>query len=450
MAKKQYVLDTNVLLHDATSVFKFAEHTIILPIVVLEELDTFKKDSNDKGRNARHVTRLLDVLRESGNLVDGVILENGGTLRVLPAPALDLLPEELQTPKPDHYILATAHALNTSAFSCTLVTKDINLRIKADALDVPAEDYYSGQVNFSELYTGRGELNITSCQLDDLYTTSGLSFPASDEFFPNQMFTLTSTDTHQHSGLAYYDFQAKTLRRLSKLNKVYGVSPRNLEQQFALALLLNPEISVVTLLGQAGTGKTLLAIAAGFQLVTELQMYSRVLVSRPIFPLGRDLGFLPGEINEKLAPWMQPIFDNVDYLLNIPTPEESGRVTTKASKSSSRIASTNYSYLVDSGLLKIEPLTYIRGRSIPNQFMIVDEAQNLTPHEIKTILTRAGEGTKIVLTGDPYQIDNPYVDAASNGLSYLVEQFKSEPLAGHIILTKGERSPLAERAAQLL
>jgi PhoH-like ATPase len=259
-----------------------------------------------------------------------------------------------------------------------------------------------------------------------------------EEFLANQCLTLKDAANPSHTALARFNRalrQAETLLRAPK-EGLWGIHPRNREQQFAFDLLLNEDIQLVTLVGKAGTGKTLLAIAAGLNKSADEGRYNRLLVSRPVFPLGRDLGFLPGDLEEKLSPWMQPIFDNIELLLG--AVEEGSK------------RKRGYKELVDLGLVEIEALTYIRGRSIPKQYMIVDEAQNLTPHEIKTIITRAGEGTKIILTGDPYQIDNPYIDSASNGLTYVVEKFKGEEIAGHVTLTKGERSCLAELAANLL
>jgi PhoH-like ATPase len=323
-----------------------------------------------------------------------------------------------------------------SQFPVVFVTKDTNLRIKADAVGLPAEDYESDKVSIDELYSGTAQLMVEKEEVDRFYGQGYIDSP--EEFLPNQFVTLVEAANPSHTALCRYQ---STLRRLVPLIRppkegVWGIHSRNREQQFAFDLLLNDDVQLVTLVGKAGTGKTLLAIAAGLLKSADEGSYSRLLVSRPIFPMGRDLGFLPGDVEEKLAPWMQPIFDNVELLLG--SVEERGK------------RKRGYKELVDMGILEIEPLTYIRGRSIPKQYMIVDEAQNLTPHEIKTIITRAGEGTKIVLTGDPYQIDNPYVDSSSNGLAYVVEKFKGQEISGHITLTKGERSCLAELAANLL
>jgi PhoH-like ATPase len=437
--KKVYVLDTNVLLHDPQALFRFEENDLVIPMTVIEEIDRFKKELSEIGRNARHFSRLVDSLREKAKLVDGVTLESGGTLRVAlyADEALKRLPPELRSDQGDNRILAVALELMEKC-NCPVifVTKDTNLRIKADVIGLPAEDYESDKVSLEELYSGTTEVLVDSSAIDRFYAQGYLDLE--QELLPNQCLTLVDEQNPSHTALARYN---RALRRAVALLRapkegIWGIQPRNREQQFAFDLLLNEEIQLVTLVGKAGTGKTLLAIAAGLLKSTDEGHYNRLLVSRPVFPLGRDLGFLPGDIKEKLSPWMQPIFDNVELLLG--AVEERGK------------RKRGYKELVDLGILEIEALTYIRGRSIPKQYMIVDEAQNLTPHEIKTIITRAGEGTKIVLTGDPYQIDNPYVDSASNGLTYLVEKFKAEEIAGHVTLSKGERSNLAELAANLL
>jgi len=437
--KKTYVLDTNVLLHDPQALFKFEENDLIVPITVIEEIDNFKKDQNETGRNARQISRIMDSFREKAHLTAGVPLEKGGTLKVeiYAEEALRKLPPELRVDRGDNRILAVAMAMKEE-LDCPviLVTKDTNLRIKADALGLMAEDYASDKVSLDELYPGAAEVLVEKDEVDLFYSQGYLALEK--EFYPNECLTLAESSNPSHTAIGRYHAPLQRLQPLIRAPKdgVWGIHPRNREQQFALDLLLNDDIQLVTLVGKAGTGKTLLAIAAGLFKTADEGAFSRLLVSRPVFPLGKDLGFLPGDIEEKLAPWMQPIFDNVELLLS--GVEESGK------------RKRGYRELVDMGILEIEALTYIRGRSIPRQYMIVDEAQNLTPHEIKTIVTRAGEGTKIVLTGDPYQIDNPYVDSSSNGLTYVVEKFKGQEIAGHITLNKGERSCLAELAANLL
>lgn len=437
--KKTYVLDTNVLLHDAQALFRFEDNDVVIPITVIEEIDRFKKDLNETGRNARQFSRFLDELREKNRLVDGVPLEGGGQLKVVLCSdaALARLPLDLRGDQADNRILAVASDLMKSC-DCPVVfvTKDTNLRIKADVIGLAAEDYETGKVPIDELYSGVAQVMVDKEVVDRFFGQGYVEIGG--DYRANECITLIDSSNLSHTGIGRYHAQSNRVVALTRAPKegIWGIQPRNREQQFALDLLLNNEIQVVTLVGKAGTGKTLLAIAAGLLKVSDEGAYSRLLVSRPVFPMGRDLGFLPGDVEEKLAPWMQPIFDNVELLL--------GNVEDRGKRK------RGYKELVDLGILEIEPLTYIRGRSIPKQYMIVDEAQNLTPHEIKTIITRAGEGTKVVLTGDPYQIDNPYVDASSNGLSYAVEKFKEQMIAGHMTLTKGERSPLAEMAANLL
>ena len=335
----------------------------------------------------------------------------------------------------DNYILEVALEVRDadSAKPTILVTKDVNMRIRGDALGLRTVDYDEQHIQLDELHSGTGELEVESSAIDAFYSEGKLSTDSS--FSPNDYVLLRGASGQ--TGLARFDSKLDALVPVKKMRDgVWGIRPRNKEQHFALDLLLNDDIKLVTLVGKAGTGKTLLALAAGLQRSLDEQTFSKLLVSRPIFPLGRDIGFLPGDIEEKLNPWMQPIYDNIELLLGL----------SKGEKSEGR----SHKELMELGYVEIEPLTYIRGRSLPAVFMIVDEAQNLTPHEVKTIITRAGEGTKIVLTGDPYQIDNPYIDASNNGLTTVVERFKDESIAGHITLRKGERSALAELATQVL
>jgi PhoH-like ATPase len=435
-----YVLDTNVLLYDPQALTKFEDNAIIVPITVIEEIDRFKKDMNETGRNARQVSRIMDAFRKEGSLSKGVPLQNGGTLRIeiYEENVMKRLPPELRGDRGDNRILAVAVDLMESEpmVPVILVTKDTNLRIKADALGLAAQDYESDKVSVEDLFTGVAYLDVGGEAIDRFYSQGWLDLDHG--LLPNQFVTLVEGANPSHSAIGRFDKVSGRMVPLRSVEKegVWSLFPRNREQSFALDALLDDNVKIVTLVGKAGTGKTLLAIAAGLQKTAEENVYNRLLVSRPVFPMGRDLGFLPGDIEEKLTPWMQPIFDNVELLL---TGHEGEKRHSKG-----------YKELMAMGILDIEPLTYIRGRSIPNQYMIVDEAQNLTPHEIKTIVTRAGEGTKIVLTGDPYQIDNPYVDAESNGLTYVVERLKEQTISGHITMTKGERSELAELAANLL
>ena len=435
--KKNFILDTNVLLHDSNAILAFEEHTVTVPIYVIEEIDNFKRDQSELGRSARSVGRLLDGLREEGELAKGVELETGGTLVV--AFTARNLPESMRIGNSvDNRILAVALEAKEQdpESESILVTKDVNLRIRADALGLKTEDYDAEKVEIDELYSGVIDIEAKGEEIDDFYSKGELPLP--DPYYhPNEFVHLRDPTNPSHSALGKVDLIENTVVPIRRHKEgVWGVRPRNKEQSFAFDLLMDDDVKLVTLVGKAGTGKTLLAIAAGLHKVTEESVFQKVLVSRPVFPLGRDIGYLPGDIEEKVSPWMQPIFDNVEFLMGLSNAEKrNGR---------------SHRELIDLGLLQIEPLTYIRGRSIPNQYLIVDEAQNLTPHEVKTIVTRAAEGTKIVLTGDPYQIDNPYIDSSNNGLVHTVNRFRAEKVAGHVTLRKGERSELAELASNLL
>jgi PhoH-like ATPase len=435
---KNFVLDTNVLLHDPTALFKFRDNRIIIPITVIEELDRFKKDLNMLGRNARTVSKFIDRMRGEGSFSEGVPLESGGMLRVaFDGDGANLLPAELHGNREDNQILAVAlgEQVREKSTPVVVVSKDTNLRIKADSLGLRAEDYESDRVDIEELYQGYREAAVDKSWIDAFYAAGeNAPPPGAGDLHPNEYFLLRNAS---QSALGRYDSARNRIRVIPAFKEdVWGVRPRNKEQHFALDILLDDSVKLVTLAGKAGTGKTLLAIAAGLRKTSDEEAYQRLLVSRPVFPMGKDIGFLPGDVEEKLKPWMQPIFDNVEYLFGYSRRKRQGM--------------RGYQELINLGILEIEPLTYIRGRSIPNQYIIIDEAQNLSPHEVKTILTRAGENSKVVLTGDPYQIDNPFVDSASNGLSCIVERFKGEAIAGHIMLVKGERSPLAELAANIL
>lgn len=435
---KHFVLDTNILLHDPRALTQFADNEVVIPIFVIEEIDNFKKDASELGRNAREVARLLDGLRAEGaRLSDGAPLPNGGRLRV--ASAARSVPTTLRESQiADYLILMVALDVRDAnkGEPTIFVTKDVNLRIRADSLGLTSMDFEAERIDIDELYSGMIELPVSGADVDTFYSQNTLDL-AESTLKANQYVLLRDRENSSHSALGRFDGTTRKLVPLRKIKEgIWGIRPRNKEQHCALDLLLADDIKLVTLVGKAGTGKTMLAIAAGLQKVVEEQLYSKMLVARPIFPLGRDVGFLPGDIEEKLNPWMQPIYDNVEYLMGL----------SKSERKSGR----SYQELIDMGFIEIEPLTYIRGRSIPNQFIIIDEAQNLTPHEVKTIITRVGEQTKIILTGDPYQIDNPYVDATSNGLTTVVERFKGEAMAGHVTLSKGERSALAELASNIL
>jgi PhoH-like ATPase len=436
--KKVFVIDTSVLVHDPQALNVFQDNDIVIPIAVLEEIDGHKKRQDEVGRNARWVSNFLDKLRAVGHLYAGVSLGNlGGTLRVeLNHQEIDKLPGTLDRSKIDNRIIAVALALKQeNSMPVILVTKDINMRIKADALGIDAEDYETDKIDIEEVYTGTREVKVNPELIDKFYASNELVLK-DIELYPNQMVILADAFGSSKSALTRHTSNGKLMPLRYGNQDPFGLKARSKGQKFALELLLDEEIRLVTLIGRAGTGKTLLGLAAGLQKVVEESRYRRLAVSRPVVPMGNDLGYLPGDINEKLRPWMQPIYDNLEFLF------------------SNRDRNEKIDQLVNSmqdlNILELEALTYIRGRSIPNQFLLIDEAQNLSPHEIRTVITRVGEGTKIVLTGDPYQIDHPYLDSNSNGLTYVVERFKNEKIAGHITLTKGERSDLAELGAKLL
>lgn len=434
--RRKIVIDTNVILFDALAITKFNDVDVHIPISVIEEVDRFKRDPGENGRNARQFSRFVDTLREKGSLAGGVAIDNSDSFIFISADfTVGGLPSELDTQKADNRILSTAIMLQKGhpGSKVELITKDINLRIKADVLGIAARDYEpEGAVN-DELYEGYLELEVEAGAMERFYSERKLVVP-NIKLLANQYLVMKNAANPNQSALGRYSAREQAIVPLElAASGVWGIHARNVEQSFALDALLNDEVLFVSLVGKAGTGKTLLAIAAGLHKTLDEGVFQRLLVSRPIFPMGRDIGYLPGDIEQKLNPWMQPIFDNVEFLMG-----------------ADKKAAGRAQELINQGMLNIEPLTYIRGRSIPKQYLIVDESQNLTPHEIKTIVTRAGQGTKIVLTGDIYQIDNPYVDSANSGLTYVVEKFKGYPIAAHITLTKGERSELAELAANIL
>jgi PhoH-like ATPase len=439
--KKIYVLDTNVLLHDPNAIFSFQDNDLVIPFVVIEEVDGQKRRQDEVGRHARLVANQLDRLRALGKLSEGVPMRGGGSLRVqLKHESPQHLPEDLDPHKPDNQVIALTLQLkeehpNTPVI---LVSKDINVRVKADALNLAAQDYETDKVvvNEDDLYSGMTTLEVTPEEIDDFYKSSVFA-PSNGHLFCNQFVHFKSLNGTNQTALGRFDAEKQQILALTPIKKeIWGIQPKNLGQRLAFDILLDDRIALVTMTGRAGTGKTLLALAAGLHKVLDQHRYRRLLVTRPVIPMGKDVGFLPGDKDEKLRPWMQPIYDNLEYLMSGMYKEQT--------------AADMLRHIQDKGIFEVEALTYIRGRSIPQQFIIVDEAQNLTPHEVKTIVSRAGEGTKIVLTGDPNQIDHPYLDFRSNGLCYAVEKFKGNPIAGHVTLTKGQRSELAELAAQLL
>nr|WP_090887838.1 PhoH family protein [Evansella caseinilytica] len=441
--KRRYILDTNVLLQDPLAIYAFDQNEVIIPAVVLEEVDSKKRNMDEVGRNARYVARMIDELREKGKLHEGVPLLNGGSLRVeLNHRSFEKMKAHFFETTNDNRILAVALNMSLeeekiqSGRQITLVSKDALLRVKADALGIYAEDFLSDRVIQDErMYPGYEERFVTAELLDRFYggkkihvTEAGVT-----TCYPNQFFIFKDRLKSSRSALGIAGKDAEWIHLFQPQDEaVWGIRARNVQQRMALELLNRDDIPLVTLGGKAGTGKTLLSLAAGLSQTEDLQKYKKLLVARPVVPVGKDIGYLPGEKEEKLRPWMQPIFDNLEYLFNTKKPGELEKI------------------LAGMGSIQVEALTYIRGRSIPDQFIIIDEAQNLTKHEVKTILTRVGEGSKIVLMGDPKQIDHPYLDEYTNGLTYVAERLKNLSETGHVKLQKGERSNLAQMAADLL
>ncbi len=453
---KIFIIDTNVLLHDPRAILKFQDNDVVIPLIAIEEMDNQKRRPDEVGRNARRVAKLIDDLRHQGKIFEGIHLEGGGTLKVeLNHQKVEGLSGGLERFKLDNRILAVAMAYKQEFPDrrVILVTKDTYLRIKADVAGIEAEDYKTDTVNIEELYSGAVELKVTPELINQFYSNSFIPWEKSEEdpeaLYSNQFVSLVDITGSGQSALCRFNPDKKGLVPLLYANaEAWGIRARNREQRYAMELLMDDNIKLVTLVGKAGTGKTLLAVAAGMEKVIDQELYKKLVITRPIIPFGGDIGFLPGDKEEKMRPWMSPIYDNLEFILG------SGKEAKKEKGDHDRPKTSNIDtviqYFKEKGQLELEALTYIRGRTMPRQYLIVDEAQNLTPHEIKTILTRAGEGTKLVLTGDPYQIDHPYLDSNSNGLTYLAEKFKGVKLAGHVTFFKGERSELAQIAAELI
>jgi PhoH-like ATPase len=439
--KKTVFLDTNVLLHDPHSLSAFQNAHIVIPITVIAEIDKFKKGLGDVSRNAREASRQIDELRSLGALANGVKLPDGGSLTVAGAGQKIDFPDGLSPSLADDQILAIILSYqNKRGYPKKFVTMDVNMRIKAGAFGLEAVGYEDQRVKRVNDFSGFHQINVDSDWIDQFYSEGFLQLE-DDDLHPNEGTVLHDTGNPDRTALGRYDSTLKRIVLINDGDSSMSIHPRNLGQRFAMNFLLDDKIKLVTLSGKAGTGKTLLALAAGLRAVlSKNNKYKRLVVSRPVFPMGKELGFLPGSLDEKLAPWMTPIYDNLDQILD-------NMYRSLPGKKNSRLSLTK---LTQSGMLEVEPLSYIRGRSLPRQFLIVDEAQNLTPHEVKTIITRAGNDTKIVLTGDPEQIDNPYVDGLSNGLAYVIDKFRDQKISAHATLTKGERSELAEIAADLL
>jgi PhoH-like ATPase len=436
---KNYIIDTNVLLHDPNSILSFADNSVLVPIEVIEEIDRFKRESSELGQNARTVSRMLDGFRGEGSLSEGVKLPNGGRLKIAfyKNGTSTNGDGSLNGHSVDNRILSLAASIQKAQpkNATILVSKDINLRIKADALGLAAEDYETDRVFITDLYTGMMEMTVAPEKIAVFRKSGELELDSGKKYFPNEYCTLLDESNAKKAALTKVDATGTKLIPIIDCREgVWGIKPRNREQHFALDALLDDKIKLVTLMGKAGTGKTLLAMAAGLKRVVNDREFRRLVVARPTISMGKELGFLPGSLEEKLAPWMQPIHDALEMLSDLNMGHDHRRSGD----------------LMRSGAIVVEALSYIRGRSIANQFMIIDEAQNLTPLEAKTIITRVGSGTKIIFTGDPYQIDNPYVDSSSNGFNYIVSRFRDQAIAAHIELQKGERSELAELAANIL
>ncbi|BBE30830.1 phosphate starvation protein PhoH [Tepiditoga spiralis] len=424
---KNYVLDTNTLIHDPKAIFNFQDNNVIIPFPVLEEIDKLKTRQDKVAKSARDVNRILDKLRKKGNLHSGIKLENGGILKIMTLNKNydNEIPRYLGKSMDDFIIFYALYLQKTDPVKTIIVSKDLNLRVKADAMGIESQDYLTDKVDMELL--PKGYISIKNEKLDikkQKYIKDDIL--KDTELLPNMYINLNDIL------FRYKKSTNELIPLVVDLNtEIFGITPKNIEQVFAIDALLNPDIPFISLIGIAGTGKTLISIAAGLEMIFNLKLYKKILVSKPVIPMGKEIGFLPGNVEEKMKPWLQPIYDNLEFLF-----EGKGKKPDE--------------FLMKKDILEIEVLSYIRGRSIPSQYMIIDEAQNLTPAEIKTIITRVGEGTKIILTGDPYQIDNPYLDASSNGLVYATNKFKNSELSSHVIMVKGERSNLATVAAKIL
>ncbi|NGX26174.1 MAG: PhoH-like protein [Chlamydiae bacterium] len=434
MPKTTYVIDTNVFLHDPNAIHTLKDSEIVILLPVLEELDDLKRNTDDRGKNARNLMRFVDSLKAQGNLREGIASENGNTIRIhsstQPMERGEFpLPMEKANRK-----LLMAFQIAQKNPDVVFLSKDLVMRVKAEAIGLKSKNYKNLKFSYEGLYRGYRKLEVEKSQIDLFFKDGHMKIDESD-FRPNEYCLLSSPE--KSSAVGRFNAEKKRLEPLLKVSQdIWGILPMNLEQKCALDLLLRDDIKLVTLVGPAGTGKTLLTIAAAMRKVFDEGLYSRILVSRPIVPLGKDIGYLPGTKEEKLAHWMQPIFDNIEFLCSSGSSGEGNGETQE--------------YIMESGKIEMEAVTYIRGRSLPKMFIIVDEAQNLTPHEVKTIISRAGQGTKVVLTGDPTQIDNPYLDKDSNALTYTVGKFADHPIFGHMFLEKTERSELAAIAAKIM
>ena len=437
VSRKTFVIDTNVLIHDPTAIQKFQDNDVVIPLAVLEELDSLKRHADEAGRNSREVIRYIDSLKgeKKGDLHTGVVIPEGPKVRI----HLETKPERvdgfpLPLDRSSNRFLLVAYLLKGRGESVVIVSKDFVTRVKAEAMDLESEDYENLKTSYEAMYRGLRKIEVQKREIDLFYKEGTLPI-AQGDFRPNEYALLASAE--KSSAVCKYSDKVKKLEPLLQITRdIWGIQPLNIEQRCAIDLLLRDEIQLVTLIGPAGTGKTLLALACGMRKVFDENTYSRILISRPIVPLGKDIGYLPGTKEEKLYHWMQPIYDNLEFLCSSTSGEGNGPATLE--------------FIMESKKIEMEAVTYIRGRSLPKMYMIIDEAQNLTPHEVKTIVSRAGKGTKVILTGDATQIDNPYLDKDSNGLTYIVNKFKNHRIYGHMFLEKTERSELASIAADIL
>lgn len=437
VARQTFIIDTNVLIHDPDAIKRFKDNDVVIPLSVLEELDNFKRHQDEVGKNSREVVRYIDSLKESGkgDFYAGIVIPEGPKVRIHLEPRgakVDEFPLPLD--RNSNEFLLVAYSLKEKGESVVIVSKDFVTRVKAEAMGLEAEDYENLKVSYEEIYKGLRKINVVKRDIDLFYKDGSLPIPE-EGFRPNEYAFLTSPENS--SAVCKFSEKQKKLEPLVQISRdIWGIQPLNIEQRCAIDLLLRDDIQLVTLIGSAGTGKTLLALACGMKKVFDDNIYSRILISRPIMPLGKDIGYLPGTKEEKLYHWMQPIYDNLEFLCSNANGPGNGAAT--------------LAFIMESKKIEMEAVTYIRGRSLPKMYIIIDEAQNLTPHEVKTVISRAGKGTKVILTGDPTQIDNPYLDKDSNGLTYAVGKFKNHRIFGHMFLDKTERSELASIAAEIL
>lgn len=463
--KKIFILDTNVLLYDPNALFAFQKVLVGIPYVVLEELDTFKRESGELGRNARETIRRLDELRSRGCLGVGVELNHNteAVLKVLPTPKFESTPENIASIK-DNLIIQTAQDLVKEGFEVVLITKDINVRVKADFLGLNAEDYTKGAISYDEFYKGWIRVQIAAGDLRSLSSRRVSNMVSTQDLCPNQ-FVILESESNPYNYRLFRYLQDGSFREVPNISLMQSFQAKNVQQLMALDLLMDDSVQLITLLGPAGTGKTFLTLLAGLYKVAYEKIYRKFLVTRPVVALGADIGYLPGDVQEKLHYWMQPIHDNLEFIFSqmMRGTEEHYNLGTQRKKDGKKerrqhvqqnglphMESHSVERLQQKGILSLEAITYMRGRSIPYQFVFIDEVQNLTPHEVKTIVSRAGEGTKVILAGDPYQIDSPYLDFTSNGLTVTSEKFKKEAIAGTVFLEISERSELAKLAAEIL